>query len=188
MVRDLVILGDGPHAHEMKSIVDRINRAAPTWRLLDRLPSSEADQDRCFVAFDHGFASPPDIVRGRWATLVDPSCFIAPTAAIESGCVLYPNCFVGHQARLHERVFCLAGAVINHHAIIGPHATLCSGACLAGHVEVGSRAYLGQGCNIRQKVKLGDDCFVGMGAVVLHDVAPGFVVAGNPAKELGPRT
>ena len=188
MEHDLMILGEGPHAYEMAAIVARINHVTPSWRLLGRVASAAAVPDTCYVAFEHDFADAPEIDRSRWATLIDPSCFISPTAMIGPGCILYPNCFVGHQARLTERVFCLASAVINHHAIIGTRATICSGVCLAGHVEVGPRAYLGQASNIRQHVRVGADSLIGMGAVVLHDVEPGMVVAGNPAVTLRKRT
>jgi len=184
MLKDLVILGSGPHAEEMTWIVRRINRAEPTWRLLEGPPSGSADTALCHVAFVYDHPDVPEIDRSRWASLVDPSCFVSPGAEIGPGCVLFPNCFVGHQARLAERVFVLAGSQINHHCAIGARVTICSGVSTAGHVEVGPGAYLGQGCNIRQNVRVGEGCLVGMGAAVLNDVESNSVVAGNPARRL----
>ena len=146
--KKLVILGRGPHAAEMAAIVERINRRRPAWRLLDAAAADLADPS-LWVTFEHDWPETPEIDPARWATLADPSCFIAPGAVLGPGCVLYPHGFVGAAARLEARVFALAGAVVNHDDRIGRRATLCSGALLAGGVEVGAGAYLGQGCCIR---------------------------------------
>jgi hypothetical protein len=43
-VRDLMILGAGPHAQEMTDIVRQINARTPTWHLLGFLvPETQAD-------------------------------------------------------------------------------------------------------------------------------------------------
>jgi acetyltransferase-like isoleucine patch superfamily enzyme len=52
-------------------------------------------------------------------------------------------------------------------------------------VEAG--CYLGQGCTVRQELRIGAGSLVGMGAVVVRDVPPGSVVAGNPARRLRDR-
>jgi hypothetical protein len=42
-VRDLLILGVGVHAAEMAEIVERVNAASPTWRLLGYLAPEARD-------------------------------------------------------------------------------------------------------------------------------------------------
>ena len=61
---------------------------------------------------------------------------------------------------------------------------LASGVTLAGKVRVGRGAYLGQRATVRQEIRIGARSLVGMGSVVIEDVAPNTVVAGNPARVL----
>jgi hypothetical protein len=127
-MRDLIILGAGPHAQEMADIVAQINQAQPTWNLLGSMvspaqadlvgqtisnltilatyPEIEKYPQACFAAeFGSDSSTCP---RQRLVSLVAPSAFVARTAQIGAGCVIYPNCFVGHNARLGDRVFVLS--------------------------------------------------------------------------------
>ena len=51
----------------------------------------------------------------------------------------------------------------------------------------GSRRLPGTGCTVRQYLRIGKDSFIGMGAVVVRDVPPNAVMAGNPARKLKDR-
>jgi serine O-acetyltransferase len=77
-------------------------------------------------------------------------------------------------------------AVIGKDVVIGPHVVIGG---RSGHAppRIGDRAYLGANAVVLSDV--GEDVVVGAGAVVLHPVAAGHAVAGNPARSLGdPRT
>jgi UDP-2-acetamido-3-amino-2,3-dideoxy-glucuronate N-acetyltransferase len=50
--------------------------------------------------------------------------------------------------------------------------------------EVCSRATIGSGATVLGGVTIGEGATVGAGAVVTRDVAPGEIVAGNPARPL----
>jgi maltose O-acetyltransferase len=52
-------------------------------------------------------------------------------------------------------------------------------------VRIGARVFIGANATILPGVVVGDDAIVGAGSVVRRDVAPGTVVAGNPAVEVG---
>lgn len=207
-MKDLIILGTGPHAREMADIVEQINRAEPTWSLLGFLiPDSQdglvgeklnglpvldtfAAVDRFPNAslvpeYNCGF---PGFPRERMISLVAPGAFVASTARMGKGCVIYPNCFVGHDAKLGDRVFVLSGSIINHDDCLEDDVTLGSNASLAGFVHVEAGSYLGQACTIRQELRIGRGSLIGMGSVVIADVPPGSVMIGNPARRLKKRT
>jgi acetyltransferase-like isoleucine patch superfamily enzyme len=207
-MKDLIILGTGVHAQEMAEIVERVNGVEPSWRLLGYIAGPDGARhvgkvfnghsvlgcadcmaeypDAWFIP-DNEFPASTEAPRGRLATLIDPSCFISQTASIGAGCVLYPNCFVGLHAVLRDRVFTLSGSVINHDDTLEDRVVLCSGVLLAGSVHIESDCYLGQGCMIRQSLRVGRDSLIGMGSVVVTDVGPHSVMAGNPARKLRDR-
>jgi sugar O-acyltransferase (sialic acid O-acetyltransferase NeuD family) len=197
----LIILGLGPHAREMAEIVERANRASPTWELLGYITVDEAhtqedwngypvlggpsaiDQfPQAFFAFESEWHRLDVVPLERCATLIDPSCFVSRSARLGRGCVIYPNCFIGYGARLGDFVFCLGGCTINHDNLLEDRVMLASRVTLAGEVHVETRTYLGQGSNVRQKLHIGSHSLVGMGAVVVKDVPPNCVVVGNPAR------
>jgi sugar O-acyltransferase (sialic acid O-acetyltransferase NeuD family) len=203
---DLLILGVGPHALEMRDIVDRINAAEPTWNLLGFATDDESKVgqvlDDCpvlrtqhalevyptaHVVPEYEWPRKEQLPRHRLATLIDPSVFISRTASVGLGCVIYPHCYIGSRARIGDFLFCLAGSVINHNDIIEDLVTITSGVVIAGDVHVETNCYLGQSCSIREQLKIGGGSLIGMGSIVVRDVDPNSVMVGNPARRLRAR-
>ena len=120
----------------------------------------------------------------RFATLVHPTAVVSRWAELGPGCVLFPHVCVHNGARLGAQVIVLSGCVINHDDVIGDYTFMASGARVSGEVEVGDCCYLGTGCLIKGNLCIGRGSLVGMGSVVIRDVAPDSVVAGNPARLL----
>lgn len=205
-MKDLIILGTGVHGGEMAHIVERINRQTPTWKLLGHVAPNATEQTEfagypvlgsvekleellaahpdALVVADNEFPKSAPVPMERLTSLIDPSCFIHPTARIGKGCVLYPDAFVGLNAVIGNRVFALGGATINHDNVIEDDVVFASKVTLAGFVRVERGVYLGQSCTVRQFLKIGRDALIGMGAVVVKDVVPNAIMAGNPARLL----
>jgi maltose O-acetyltransferase len=83
---------------------------------------------------------------------------------------------------------------------IGDEATLAPGVHLLAHdastkrhlgwtrigrIDIGRRAFIGAGAIVLPNTTIGDDAIVGAGSVVRHDIPPGSVAAGNPARAIG---
>lgn len=74
---------------------------------------------------------------------------------------------------------------------IGPDSYVAFGAVLLTHdmtrgiyadTRVGARCFIGAHSILMPGVTIGDGSIVGAGSVVTHDVPPGSIVAGNPAR------
>jgi acetyltransferase-like isoleucine patch superfamily enzyme len=89
------------------------------------------------------------------------------------------------------------GVRIGRRTILGPGVTIVS----SGHrvepgvsiqasgktfarVDVGADVWVGAHAVVRMGMTIGDGAVIGAGAIVTRDVAPGAIVAGNPAKPL----
>lgn len=206
MMRDLIILGTGVHGGEMAHIVERINRQAPTWKLLGHIAPKPTERtefagnpvlgsvenlDAILAAHpdallvpDNEFPQSVPLPLDRLTNLIDPNSFIHPTARIGKGCVLYPEAFVGLNAVIGNRVFALGGATINHDDVIEDLVVFASKVTLAGAVHVETGVYLGQSCTVRQCLRIGRNSTIGMGAVVVKHVEPNSIMVGNPARVL----
>jgi len=205
-MRELIILGTGVHGAEIAHIIERINRQEPSWTLLGHVSPKATDStefaghpilgfvedmdnllerhpDAMLVA-DNEFPKSITAPVERWATIIDPSCYIHPTARIGRGCVIYPHCFVGLNATIGDRVFLLGGCTINHDDVLEDNVVGASKATLAGYVHVETGVYLGQSCTVRQFLRVGHHALIGMGAVVVKDVESDSIMIGNPARKM----
>jgi UDP-N-acetylglucosamine acyltransferase len=81
--------------------------------------------------------------------------------------------------------FMMAYSHIGHDCIIGSNTIFANGATLAGHVNVGDAATIGAFCAIHQFCNIGAYSFVARGAMVVQDVLPYLMVAGNDPKASG---
>lgn len=75
----------------------------------------------------------------------------------------------------------MAYAHVAHDCQVGSNTVFANCASLAGHVEIGDWVILGGLTAVHQFCKVGAHAFLAGGAIVLRDVPPYVMVAGNPA-------
>jgi len=71
---------------------------------------------------------------------------------------------------------------IAHNCVVEKGAMVIACAELSGSVKVGQRSWVGPNASVIESKRIGDGATVGIAAVVIRDVEPGAIVAGNPAK------
>jgi acyl-[acyl carrier protein]--UDP-N-acetylglucosamine O-acyltransferase len=71
---------------------------------------------------------------------------------------------------------------VGHDAYIGSDCELAPGCIVGGHVVIEDRVRVGMGAIFKPFVEIGAGARIGCGAVVLQNVPPGEVWAGNPAR------
>ncbi len=127
-------------------------------------------------------------------------CEIASGSRVGPFVEIQRDARVGERCKIQSHTFVCTGVVIGDEVFVGhgvmfindkrPQATNDDGSlqgaddweCLPTIVE--DRASIGSGAVVLAGVRVGAGALIGAGAVVTHDVAPGEVVAGVPARAL----
>ncbi len=150
----------------------------------------------------------PDVRLGRnvkiyaFANLY--GCEIGDESKIGTFVEIQKGVKVGRRVKISSHTFICEGVTIEDNVFIGhgvtfindkyPRATTPEGelqsdadwSCISTLVERG--ASIGSNATILCGVTIGEEAIVGAGSVVTHDVPPGMIVAGNPARILNKET
>lgn len=107
---------------------------------------------------------------------IGKNCKISSHTFICEGVTIGDGCFIGHGVLFindkHPRAVNTDGSAESEADWAGRFVT----------TKVGDRVSIGSGAILMGGITVGDDAMIGAGAVVTHDVAPGTVVAGVPAR------
>lgn len=107
---------------------------------------------------------------------VDSSATVAAFVSIDAG--LHRPTSVG------ARTWIMQHCHVGHDAVIGDDCELAPGTIIGGEVTIGNKVRIGINACVRPFVTIGDGARIGCGAVVIRDVPPGEVHAGNPARNI----
>lgn len=153
---------------------------------------------------DAYLAIAPDVKLGRDVKLSKfinlYGCEIGDETKIGAFVEIQKNAVVGKRCKISSHTFICEGVTIEDNVFIGhgvtfindsyPRATTEDGALQTEkdwRVEttlIRKGASIGSGATILSNVVVGENAIVGAGSVVTKNVAPGTVVAGNPARLL----
>lgn len=139
-----------------------------------------ADGQQQRIELFESLAIPDD----RLAIFVHPTAYVAPKVHLSPGCVVMPNASISSVTTIGRCCRILACSSIGHHNNIGNYCFFASNSCSGSYLEIEDGVTVGLNATIREYVKLGKNSAVGMGAVVLNNIGPGEIWAGNPAKFL----
>ncbi|WP_404362592.1 acyl-ACP--UDP-N-acetylglucosamine O-acyltransferase [Marinobacter sp.] len=79
----------------------------------------------------------------------------------------------------------MAYAHVGHDCVLGNNIVMANGATLAGHVSVGDRANIAGLVAVHQFARIGQIAMVGGGSIVVKDIPPFMLAAGNTARLYG---
>jgi UDP-2-acetamido-3-amino-2,3-dideoxy-glucuronate N-acetyltransferase len=118
---------------------------------------------------------------------------IGKETVIGAGCFIGRHVIIGQGTRVHPHAAIPDNAVIGNHVYIGSNVTLTDSAYpnLTDKIAeehrppiIEDHVILGCNCVVLPGVVIREGAVIGAGSVVTHDVGPGTVVAGNPARAL----
>lgn len=118
----------------------------------------------------------------RYAQLIHPSAYIAPSSSISAGVLIEPGVIVSAQSTIDFGVSLKRGCKIGHHNIIGRYSDINPGVTLSGMVTIGEKCVIGSGSVIKDNISIGANTTIGVGSVVTKDIPANCIAFGNPCK------
>jgi sugar O-acyltransferase (sialic acid O-acetyltransferase NeuD family) len=210
-MRDIVVLGAGGSAGAIAELIDSLNAVELQWRLrgfldddpkkagttlfgapvLGRVDDAALISDAAFVVGVASYHRPygraemaarPGLSHEQFATLIHPQATVSINARVGAGVLVFPYAVVSDGATVEDFAYLSPFCFVGHDAIVGYGAIMAPRSSLHGRSRLGASAYAGSHSALKEGLSVGEGAVLGMGAIVIHDVAPGAVVAGNPAR------
>lgn len=202
----LGIYGSGGLGREIFDIANRINKVSHLWEIIifiDDISQSNSFYGTAKVKFEEfleltdkreviiAVGEPKareklfEKVREQhiaFATLIDPTAILSPTASIEAGVIICEYSTIHANVTISENCLIQPFCNIGHDIRIGKHTVLSSFCAPGGSLTIGNRVYIGMQSAIIENLTIEDDAIIGMGSVVYRDVLAGSTVLGNPAR------
>lgn len=95
---------------------------------------------------------------------------------IQEAVILQAGVRIGNNSSIH------IGSLIGHETTIGNSTFIAHGCNLSGCITVEDGVFIGTGVSVIPRLTIGKWSIIGAGAVVIRDIPPYSVVAGNPTK------
>ncbi|PXX62878.1 UDP-perosamine 4-acetyltransferase [Pseudomonas sp. LAMO17WK12:I10] len=122
----------------------------------------------------------------RLISLLHPNCTFSRYASLGEGSVVFAAAVVNADAIVGMGAILNTGCSVDHDCRLGDCVHISPGARLAGGVSVQDLSWVGIGASVRQLVNIGAQVMIGAGAAVIKDVPDSVIVAGVPARIMGP--
>lgn len=118
----------------------------------------------------------------QFISLIHPTSYIAVTAKIGEGVVICPFCFVANNSVIDDYVMMNIYSSSGHDVRIGKYSILSPYATVNGFSTLEDKVFIGTHATVTGCRKIGYKATIGANSLVLHDVPPGALVYGVPAK------
>jgi sugar O-acyltransferase (sialic acid O-acetyltransferase NeuD family) len=210
MENQYVIIGAGGHAGTILSIFEACIDAGMDYDVLGYIVESQCGYPGTIInekpilgdfAWLAEHKNEVKAVSGvGYSTLRRRLVLLAKNRDVQFGNIIHPSVIHTRRLAMGKDVTVDAGSIISNHVHIGDHvmigpacsighntvlkdfASVMHGSNISGDVILGEGCFVGVGTNIIEKRTIGALSVIGAGSVVVDDVPPYTVVAGNPAK------
>lgn len=116
-----------------------------------------------------------------WGSLTHPMTVFSHPKSIGSDVIIRPFSVICSNVQLGNHVDIGNLCNIAHDCVVGDYSIVAGHVAMSGGVTLGEGVFIGQGAAIKPGITVGEGSIIGTGAVVVKDIPPNTVVAGNPA-------
>lgn len=211
-MKRIAILGTGGFARELSTLVQDINKVAPTYELIGFVDGSlpkgtlvngypvignddEVNQTSEELGIVLAFGDPKlkKKVKEKYTnplifypTLIHPSVIIGDRSFVDigQGCIICAACIITTNVVIKDYVTFNLQCTIGHDTIINSYSAFMPACNISGEVEISEGVYCGTGAKILNQTAIGEYTIVGAGAVVSKSLPAKCTAVGIPAKPI----
>lgn len=212
-MRDIVIIGSGGLAREVRWLIEECNKQDKRWNILGWITNEPQDtmiaglpvmgDDEWLISYEkpidavvsigsgvirrkivESYRRNPNIV---YPNIIAPNVTIGKSVDMGYGCVIAPQCVLTVDIHIGNFFICNSSVTIGHDCDLKDYVTVFPGAHVSGNVTLGECSSIGVGSNIIQGLSVGNNTFIGAGAAVIRDIPANCTAVGVPAKPLEKR-
>lgn len=209
-VKDLVIVGCGGLAKEIKWLIEECNKEIYCWDVLGWISLEKpgsivsglpviGDDDWLLnyskpidvvVAVGNGFLRKKIVANLKqnpfisFPNIISPSAELSNCITLGEGTVIASKSILTVDIMIGSFFFCNLACTIGHDCVFGDYVTLNPGVNVSGNVSLGDCVTMGTGASIIQGLSVGENTTIGAGAVVVRNIPSDCTVVGVPAKPL----
>jgi len=204
-MKNLVIVGNGGFAKEVKWLVDRINVKNTTWNFLGYIDKDKyvkgvigndefllSYKDKLAVALSIGTSYNRKRLYDLYKTnsnlyfpnLIDPDVLLSESVSMGIGNIICAGCIMTVDITVGNGNIINLDCTIGHDVIIDDFVTINPGANVSGNVHLQTCVEIGTGTQIIQGKTVGCGSRVGAGAVVVSNLPEYCTAVGMPAKPI----
>jgi sugar O-acyltransferase (sialic acid O-acetyltransferase NeuD family) len=210
-MKNLIIIGAGDYAIEIKWLVERVNRSAKNWNLIGYVDvdfPAGTYRDGLPVLGDDNYLknirSETDVVfaiancnikkkivqkltsfsKVNFPAFIDPEAIVSEKATIREGAVISAGTILMPGVSVQPFANINLNCTVGHDSIIGAYSTIYPGCNISGRVHIGEAVEIGTGSKIIQGIGIESNTILGAGTVVIKDILQSGTYVGVPAKKM----
>lgn len=208
--RDIVIIGSGGLAREVKWLIEECNKEEDRWNILGWISKDEPGRiiDGLPVLGDDDWLiekkAPIDVavsigngdIRKKvvehlkqndnifFPVIIAPSAELSDSVNLGEGTIVTAKNVLTVDIEIGKFFFCNLACTVGHDCRFDDYVTLNPGVNISGNVNIGECATIGTGASVIQGLSIGKNTTVGAGAVVVRDIPSDCTAVGIPARPM----
>ena len=208
--KDIVIIGSGGLAREVRWLIEECNKVQNRWNLLGWISKESPGtvitglpvlgDDDWLLNHDTPIDVAVSIGNGplrkkivsylrnntelSFPVIISPSAELSDSVTLGEGSIITSKCILTVDITIGEFFFCNLASTVGHDCIIESFVTLNPGVNVSGNVILKECVSIGTGATINQGLTVAENSIVGAGAAVVNNIPANCTAVGIPAKPL----
>lgn len=208
--KDIVIVGSGGLAREVRWLLEECNKYQERWNILGWVSNENAGtiisglpvlgSDDWLLHYDKPVDVAISVGSGslrkqivdrcrknpnvNFPNLIAPNVSLSDSVELGIGCIITAQSILTVDIKIGDFFVCSVACTVAHDCKFGDFVTLLPGAHISGNVTLGDGVSIGTGATIIQGISVGEEAFIGAGAAVVKNIPQRCVAVGVPAKPL----